>query len=262
MTPRFATLVALQGALAMTAGEMAGQDFEWRGRLQQGETIEVEGVLGDIRAVAAAGNEVEVTAVLREHRRGRAEDIEFEVIPHDGGVTICALYPTPRRADRPNECRPGGRSRNNTRDNDVSVHFTVGVPNGVRFVARTVNGEIEARSLTGSVEAYTVNGDIDLSTAGFAQGSTVNGSIEAELGRADWTGSVEFETVNGSVTVTLPDGFDADVTAKTVNGSIETDFPLVVRGRFSSRSLSGTIGDGGRRLWLETVNGSLRILRR
>lgn len=262
MGPKLKTIGVLQGALALTAGQLVAQDFEWKGRLQQGETIEVEGVLGDIRAVAATGNEVEVTAVLREHRRGRAEDIEFEVVPHDGGVTICALYPTPRRADRPNECRPGGRSRNSTRDNDVSVHFTVHVPNGVRFVGRTVNGEIEARSLAASVEAYTVNGDIDLSTAGSAQASTVNGSIDAELGTADWTGSVEFETVNGNVTVTLPDRFDADVTAKTVNGSIETDFPLVVRGRFSSRSLSGTIGDGGRRLWLETVNGSLRILKR
>jgi hypothetical protein len=254
--------VALLGFTVLPNSELLGQDFEWRGRLQQGKIIEVVGVLGDVRAVASGGSEVEATAVLREHRRGRAEDIEFEVIEHEAGVTICAVYPTPRRAERPNECRPGGRSRNNTQDNDVSVHFTVRVPAGVNFVGRTVNGEIEAVSLSADVEAYTVNGDIDISTAGFAQAATVNGSIQAEFGRADWDGSVEFETVNGSITVVLPEGLGAEVTAKTVNGSIETDFPLVVRGRFSSKSMSGTIGAGGGRLWLETVNGSLRILKR
>ena len=145
-------------------------------------------MLGDIRAVAGDGSEVEVTARLREYRRGRAEDIEFEVIQHDGGVTVCALYPTPRRADRPNECRPNGSSRNNTQDNDVSVHFTVYVPSGVNFVGRTVNGEIAAASLSADVEAHTVNGDIDVSTMGFAQATTVNGSIRAELGRGDCGG--------------------------------------------------------------------------
>ncbi len=262
MIARLLAVVALQGLVALPTAELLAQDFEWQGRLQPGRTIEVVGVIGDVRAVASGGDEVEVTASLREHRRGRAEDIEFEVVEHDAGVTICALYPTPRRAERPNECRPGGRSRNNTQDNDVSVHFTVHVPAGVKFVGRTVNGEIEAVSLSADVEAYTVNGDIAITTTGFAQASTVNGSIDAELGRADWNGSVEFETVNGGITVVLPDDLGADVTAKTVNGSIETDFPLVVRGRFSSKSMTGTIGEGGRRLWLETVNGSLRILRR
>ncbi|UCG89048.1 MAG: DUF4097 family beta strand repeat protein [Gemmatimonadota bacterium] len=262
MSLRMLAAAVLLGPLALTSAELSAQDFEWQGRLQQGQTIEIVGVLGDVVADASGASGVEVTAELRERRRGRAEDIEFEIIEHDAGVTICALYPTPRRADRPNECRPNGRSRNNTQDNDVSVHFTVHVPAGVNLVARTVNGEIEAASLSGDVEAHTVNGDVDISTTGFAQATTVNGSIRAELGRADWSGSVEFETVNGSITVVLPEGLDADVTAKTVNGGIETDFPLMVRGRFSSKSISGTIGDGGRRLWLQTVNGSLRLLKR
>lgn len=253
---------AVAVALAISPDDAAAQDFEWRGMIEQGRVIEVKGVVGDIRALPASGNRVEVTATIREGRRGYAEDIDFDVIEHDGGVTICAVYPTPRRADEPNECRPGDRGRMNTRDNDVRVHFTVHVPEGVNFIGRTVNGEVQVESLSGDVEAYTVNGDVEISTTGTAQASTVNGSIEASLGRSDWSGSLEFETVNGSITVELPRGAGAAVTAKTINGGIETDFPITVEGRFSSRRMTGTIGGGGSRLWLETVNGSIRLLER
>ncbi len=247
---------------AFSALGQRAQDWEWQGRVAAGSSIEVKGINGDVHAVAATGNQVQVVAELREHRRGDAEDIEFEVIEHDGGVTICAMYPTPRRADRPNECAPGDGGRMSTRDNDVEVSFTVRVPAGVGFKGRTVNGEVRVEPLSGDVEAHTVNGDVELSTAGIAQASTVNGSIWASLGRGDWTESLEFETVNGSITVELPEGFGAEVSARTVNGGIETDFPLTVQGRFSSRRLTGTIGGGGRRLWLETVNGSISLRRR
>ena len=212
--------VTLLTLLAIPVSDLVAQDFEWKGSVQQGDHIEVVGVLGDVTAVASNGNEVEVTAIIREHRRGNAEDIDIEVIEHGGGVTICAMYPTPRRADRDNECRPDGRTRNNTNDIDVSVHFTVHVPSGVDFVGRTVNGDVQVESLSGDVEAHSVNGDVDVSTSGLAQASTVNGSIRAQVGRADWDGSLEFETVNGNITVELPDGVGADVTAATVNGSI------------------------------------------
>ena len=255
-------ILGVWGALAISATHLAGQDFEWKGRVTAGLAIEVKGISGNVYAVAATGNEVEVTAEIREGRRGYAEEIEFDVIEHDGGVTICAVYPTPGRQSRPNECAPGTGGRMNTRDNDTEVRFTVRVPAGVNFVGRTVNGEVDVQSVGGYVEAHTVNGDVEISTSGYAQATTVNGSIYASLGRADWTGSLEFETVNGSITVELPEGVGAEVTGRTVNGSIETDFPLTVRGRFSPRRFTGTIGDGGRRIWMETVNGSLRLHKR
>jgi DUF4097 and DUF4098 domain-containing protein YvlB len=79
------------------------------------------------------------------------------------------------------------------------------------------------------------------------------------MGRADWTGEAEFATVNGSITLELPAGAAAEVDARTVNGRIETDFPLEVSGRISRRRLRGTIGGGGRKLSLETVNGGIHL---
>ena len=88
---------------------------------------------------------------------------------------------------------------------------------------------------------------------------TVNGSIYASMGRADWTDGVDFHTVNGGITLELPATFSAEVRASTVNGDIETDFPLTVTGRFGPRHLRGTVGTGGRDLDLNTVNGSIRL---
>ncbi len=139
------------------------------------------------------------------------------------------------------------------------VDFTVHVPAGVVLSAHTVNGAVVAEGLGGNVEAVTVNGSVHLSTTGYAEARTVNGSITAALGRADWPDAMEFETVNGSVTLTLPPALSTEVRAETVNGDIESDFPLMVSGRFGPRRLNGTIGNGGRRLELRTVNGGIRL---
>ena len=150
----------------------------------------------------------------------------------------------------------------NTENNDVRVRFVVRVPAGVRFAGRTVNGEIDAQGLNGPVVLATVNGSTTFSTSSYGEASTVNGSIRGTLGAAGWSDPLAFHTVNGSITLDLPADLNADVRASTVNGEISTDFPLTVTGRVSRRHVTGTIGAGGRRLDLETVNGSVRLRRR
>jgi hypothetical protein len=210
-----------------------------------------------VNAGPAPGDRVEVTAVKRGRRSDPAE-VQVQVVEHAGGVTICAVYPTPK-GRRPNECRPGEGGHMSTNDNDVSVQFTVRVPAGVRFAGRTVNGNVEAEGLDGDVQAATVNGGVRLSTAGQAEAETVNGSITASLGRSGGNSPLRFKTVNGAITVDLPESTSAQLRASTVNGEIETDFPLTVKGRFNSKSVSGALGSGGRELSLETVNGSIRL---
>ena len=256
MSTRMASAAVGAAWLLAGAGIAAAEDFEWRGRVAPGRTVEIKGVNGAVHASLAAGDEVEVTA----SKRGRRSDpgsVRIEVVEHAGGVTVCSVYPDVD--GRRNECRPGKGGRMSTRDNDVTVDFVVRVPRGVGFSPRTVNGEIEVSDLEGDVDATTVNGSIELSTSGRAEAQTVNGSIRARAGRADWTGDAAFKTVNGSITVTLPPSTAAEVHAATVNGEIETDFPLQVTGRVSRRRLTGTIGGGGRSLELETVNGSIRL---
>lgn len=230
-------------------------DFEWRGRLDRGDVIEVKGVNGEIVAEPGNGNEVVVTAV-KKGRKSDPGDVEIEVIEHRDGVTICAVYP-----GRGNSCGPGNEGRNNVRNNDVKVRFHVRVPEGVHFTGRTVNGEVTAERLTADVQARTVNGRIRIATEGAAEAETVNGAIEVRMGRSP-QGDLHFETVNGSVTVEMPEEVNAEIIAKTVNGSIRTDFPVTVQGRYGARRLEGRIGRGGPEISISTVNGSIRLLAR
>jgi hypothetical protein len=260
MMMRFTVLSAALAALFVSPISARAQDFQWRGSVAQGRSVEIKGVNGDIRAEPAGGNEVEVVAVKRAHR-DNPDSVRIEVVPHAGGVTICAVYPS-RDGQRPNECAPGDGGRMNVQNNDVSVRFTVRVPAGVTFIGRTVNGEVEASRLHGDVVLKTVNGSVNFSTSGGARAGTVNGSIKGEMGRADWSDTLEMHTVNGSITLTLPPTLSTDVKAATVNGDINvSDFPVTVTGRVSRRRLEGTIGGGGRLLSLESVNGSITLKR-
>src|SRR3989454_2165051 len=251
--------VLLTTALCVGAvAALTAQDFNWHGRIAAGKRLEVKGVNGDVRAVLASGAEAVVNAT-KHSRRSDPDDVKIEVVETDEGITICAVYPTPPRARQENTCEPGDRWHSNTENNDVTVVCEVEVPAGIEFNGQTVNGEMSAEGLKGDVRASTVNGSVRVTTTGLAEASTVNGSVYAQLGRADWTNDLEFSTVNGGITLILPGKLDTDIRANTVNGDIETDWPLMVSGRFSNRRLHGTIGAGGRGLNLSTVNGEIRL---
>ena len=253
------TLAALLALLTVPAIAVAqAPDFKWTGTVAAGKTVEIRGVNGSISAEAATGNTVEVTAVKRAEDSDPAE-VKIEVIESSAGVTVCAVYPTPRRSRHENRCGHGDDYEMSTSDNDVSVRFTVKVPRGVLLDANTVNGDIRATGLTADAELNTVNGGIDVTTSGVVQAETVNGRITARIGRADWTGTLEFKTVNGGVTITAPADLSADLEASAVNGGIESDFPVTVSGRMDRQHLRGRIGQGGRQLELETVNGGIKI---
>ena len=245
-------------ANALTQESQQGGEFRWHEPLAAGRVIEIKGVNGSVEAEPSSGGEVEVVATKRA-RRSNPDDVRIEVVRSGDGVTICAVYPN--AGGEPNTCAPGRGGHMNVRNNDTSVNFNVRVPAGVRFSGHTVNGKVNAEGLSADVDATTVNGGVNVSTTGIARAQTVNGSIIASMGRADWEGEMEFKTVNGGIDVSFPAGLSAEVEAKTMNGNVSTDFPLTVQGSFGRHHLTGTIGGGGRELRLETVNGSVQIRR-
>jgi hypothetical protein len=239
---------------AVVPGIATAADFHWQGRLNPGQTVEIKGINGSIHAEAATGGEIVVDAV-KTAKQSDPNGVQVQVVPSAEGVTICAVYPTD---GLPNECKPGEGGHMNTRNNDVKVDFTVKVPAGVRFAAKTVNGGIDALNLRSDVSANSVNGKIDVSTTELASAKSVNGGIVATMGKVE---NSSFKTVNGGVQLTLPANTNADVNASTVNGNISTDFPLTVSGKVGPRTLSGKIGAGGRELKVSTVNGAISLKR-
>jgi hypothetical protein len=270
-------LAAVSAALAFPGGAGAqtrsAEPFRWDGALAPGATLEIKGVNGPVRATAAAGSTARVEAV-RSGRRNDPTEVEIVVVPHPGGVTVCALYPGNSRAR--NECRPGNEGRNSARNNDVQVEFIVAVPAGVDLVARTTNGSVTAQNVTGRVEAYSTNGEVRVEgassararttngsvvvrSAGDADVSTTNGRITAHLGDLGGGAPLRFATTNGSIDLTLTPASGANIEAATANGRIRSELPLTVQGAITRNRLTGTIGAGGRTIELRTTNGSISI---
>ena len=160
---------------------------------------------------------------------------------------------------------------------------------------RKVEGDVEVTTKNGSVKVSgripamkltTRNGSIKASSSGGAKGAalgrislnTNNGSIRyrgkaSQLRVKSRNGSVHVQleegsklasegivkTKNGSVKVTLPKSFSCALEAKTSNGRVRSDFALKNKGK---KRISGTLGQGGAKLSLETRNGSIRLQKR
>ena len=198
--------------------------------------------------------QVEVSAT-RSGRKNDPNEVKIEVVPHGGGITICAVYP-----GEDNRCAPGKEGRMNVRNNDVKVDFAVRVPAGVNFVGKTVNGGVTAKNLMGDVKANTVNGDINVTASGVATGATVNGNVEIAMS-GTVSGPLEFKTVNGTIDVIINGAVNAEFAASTVNGTIRLDHPISIQGTVTARKISGKMGAGGPELRMSTVNGDIKLRR-
>jgi hypothetical protein len=229
----------------------AAQDNPWRWSkvVPAGQTVEIRNVIGDIKATAATGNEVEVIA---RKSGGDPDDVRIVVEEEGDGVTICAVY-----GDR-SSCDSDRHRGDNHGDDPTQVDFEVRIPRGVKFTARNVSGDVEATGLSARVKAGTVSGRVVVSTSDIASASSVSGSIRVAMGRADWTGRLGFSTVSGDIDVTFGSELNADIEMTTVSGDIDSDWPLSVS---SSRrqQIRGRIGSGGRELDFSTVSGSVEI---
>jgi hypothetical protein len=230
---------------ALTAGPSVGvgsvqEEMRWHGWAPSGQVVEINNVHGNVRAEVASGDEIEVIAVKRGE--GEPEQVSIEVVEHKGGVTICAVYPTATN-DHPFDCRPshGGGFREVSASesaahirwenggggdvllNDLRVDFVVRLPKRLRFIGRTVDGEITAHMLEQDVEAHAVNGDVSVEMSG------------------------------------LPGG---EVRAETGSGRVDSAFPLALRcSDGHGLSASGRVGRSHRLLRLKTRQGNIRLER-
>ncbi len=269
VTARFVTRAAVVTALLMPVflpahtleaqrrDQETDRSFSWSGTIPEGRRIMIKNINGGVEVERSSGNRVEVTAEKR-WRRGDPDDVRIEQRKIGDEVLICGLWGEEARCDE-NGIRSQRNWRGN-RNNDVSVHFVVRVPEGVRVDVSTVNGGLEISGVTTEVRAATVNGSISARSAGGpVRAKTVNGSINVSMGSVNRADDLEYETVNGAITIELPSSFGAQLELSTVNGRVTTDFPITISGTISPKRLRGTVGDGSTRLRASTVNGSVTL---
>ena len=145
-------------------------------------------------------------------------------------------------------------------DGSIDIERIVG-----RVQMRSGDGSIRGRMMGGDVEADTGDGSIKLD--GKLTGLRVHtgdGSvtIRAEAGSvtgADW----DIVSGDGSVTLEVPDGFGAELDARTGDGGIHMrDITLSnVSGQIRKNSVRGRLGDGGRAVRVRTGDGSITLRR-
>lgn len=244
--------------ITVPAAAQSRDSWSWSGNVPDGGTLEVRNVNGLVKA-ERGGDRIEITATKRA-TRGSVDAVEIRVEQDGDNVIVCALWPNHSAGST--GCRTDGmRPRRNdwkVRD-EVEVEFTVRVPRGVRFDGSTVNGDVEARGLTAEARVTTVNGSALVETTDMAEATSVNGDVTARMGRMTGTRPLKLSSVNGDVSISVPGDAAFDLDASTVNGDIDSDFPITVNGKLRKQQLRGVVNGGGRRLSLNTVNGSVRI---
>jgi hypothetical protein len=226
--------------------------FSYDGSLRSGRTLEVRDINGSVRV--HTGDRLSIHAI-KQSERGDANAVAIHVENRPSGIVVCVRYPPDANlgCDESNESSHNG-------DNDTSVAFDITVPHGITLDARTVNGSIDAVN-DGPAMVETVNGSIHVQGRTVRTARTINGSVEVTmLDRG--SGSLDAHTINGSITVTLPSGSGVALVARTSTGGITADGFNVERPRYGpGAQASGTVGDGARKLDLETMNGSITVRR-
>lgn len=129
----------------------------------------------------------------------------------------------------------------------------------------TDDGAVRLARITGAARVLTRDGSIRLSgVLSQVDVDTGDGSVEVEArDESRMAGNWRIVTGDGSVTLRLPQAFDADVDARTEDGRVHMTH-AAFGGRGESREDrhhgSGRMGHGGHRLQVETGDGSISVL--
>jgi DUF4097 and DUF4098 domain-containing protein YvlB len=244
-------------AIFAIATPLVAQDYHFTKDVAPGGRVEVENINGRIEVTRASGRAAEVT-VTKTVKSGDGSIVKAIAEETSNGLHVCTVYLNhdPNRHTCSGDNNDSGH-RNN--DLDVDMHYVVRVPAGVRLVVSNVNGSVSVMGADVDSKIETVNGDLVFDGIGASSLETVNGKIVGTFARATWEGTLHISTVNGGVELTFPADLSADVRGETVNGGIQSDFPITVEKGFGPKSFEGRIGNGGRRLNIETVNGGITI---
>lgn len=157
--------------------------------------------------------------------------------------------------------RISGRIELRTGDGSIRVFESSG-----ELLTESGDGSIEIEDASGRVEARTDDGSVRLSgTPGVVRIRSGDGSVAVRVrDGAVMTDDWMVATSDGSVSIELPDRFNAEIEAEPGSDSrVRSELTLTnaVGGTRDERTLRGTLGEGGHRLTVRTGDGSIRLNR-
>lgn len=156
------------------------------------------------------------------------------------------------------------------------AQYEITVPEGVRVILHSMNGNLAVRGVKGVADLSTNNGDVEVTDAvgrvemvtlsGDAVGLRIRGAVDATslngtVSLTDVQGaSIAAESTSGDVE--LIGVVSRDVDASTVSGEVDFTGPLDPQGRYSFTSHSGSVTltvppNTSARFTIETFNGGV-----
>jgi hypothetical protein len=271
MTTRKRGAIVLLALMLPAAGAAQQSDDEWvrdcqerneRSRLisycdvrvvqmaaPSGPVRAIPGENGGVAVEGWTGRGVEVHARIQGRAETEADARAIaDAVRVQTGATIAATGPETNR------------------DASWFVSFVVYVPANSDLELTTGNGPLSVRGVTGRMALETGNGPLALGdVGGDVHARAQNGPISVTLTGTSWRGTgLDAETQNGPISLSVPEGFNAQLEAGTDNGPFASDIALNVQSLRGGRirgPISATLGDGGPPIRVVTTNGPVSIRR-
>ncbi|HEK85878.1 MAG: DUF4097 family beta strand repeat-containing protein [Candidatus Saccharicenans sp.] len=219
-------MLSLLFMLPLLAREKYEEKFERTEKLTRDGMVMISNVSGDIKFLVWKEEKVKVEAVkyasgtTEAKAKKSANEVKIEVTAEPGLVKIETRYPESKKWF-------GG-------DSNVSVDYTIWIPEGASIESKSVSGDVQVDKAGGSVKVSTVSGALII-TGGkkLISAKAVSGDIKV----MEAEGDCELNSVSGDIAVNQVKG---SVEAETVSGSIKLQDIREAR-RVSAKSISGSV---------------------
>jgi Putative adhesin len=225
-----------------------------------------------------AGDEESLKSIeVKSNQEGNRITVEVTAPEHTGGIVIgehvgrsaSLTVSLPRETDVTARSGDGavaienvaGRLDVNTGDGAINVRGSRG-----DMSVRTGDGAVALEDVRGQVELTTgdgavrVDGVLQRVKARTGDGGVTIRASEGSTAGTDW----DIESGDGSVTIDLPDGFGAELEARTGDGRVSLQNLTLsdMTKDDEDKALKGRIGAGGSRLIVRTGDGSITLGKR
>jgi len=219
-------------------------------KVDSDSSFRLDNINGSLDIIGWNKDVIKVTAVITADNQRDRDRISIDMVQNSRGVNVETRY-----------------AKKSTSKNLHSgkVDYTIRVPFDAQLPSiELVNGSLTIENVMGEINAELVNGEIFATgLAGDSEISSENGSINVKYQKvASQLNNIILEAVNGSVKLYLPDEISASVNVETVHGIIKNDFGLKAeKGMFVGHFLTGSIGSGDVDISIDSVNGSVKVLK-
>ena len=243
-------------------------------RLGSAGSLSLGNIAGDITVTRASGPDTTVEIVKTAHGRDANDARDLLQI-----VTVDATERNGRAEVKTNYPGRDEMRRNNRRNLNVSVDYTVTAPAGTHISIESISGSVKITDIKGDVSANTVSGDVRISGAArVASAKTVSGTVEIVDAQGD--GTLDSSSVSGDVilrrvsarridagtvsgNVRLEDVQCERVNASTTSAGIFFSGVLARNGRYQIHAFSGDVrlqlsGNTGFEVDAQTFSGQIR----